>query len=116
MQNAIHHYLRHDFPKRLAAARFKHPLRLQILVPGQRELRTYYELTSERVTWSEGLAEAGAQLTLAIQLPELSALAEGTLDVSEALTLGRIQVFGEETAARELGSLLSTDGLWEASR
>jgi hypothetical protein len=113
MHANLSQFLTHDFPQRLALAKFKEPMRLQLLVPGHTELRTHYELKADGVSWSAGLADAGAQVTVAIQMPELQALVDGTLDATEALGLGRIQVFGDEGASTELGRMLATNALWE---
>lgn len=114
MTPALNEYLTQDLPKLLAATTFDvgETVRLQLVVPGHIELRTHYELTKQGVTATPGLGEVSSHVTLAIQLPELEQLRQGSLDLNEALVLGRIQLFGDAATAQRLGRMLSGSNVW----
>ncbi|MGQ0507081.1 MAG: SCP2 sterol-binding domain-containing protein [Myxococcaceae bacterium] len=80
-------------------------LSLQILVPGQPSWRTYYLFEPTGTRAVAGLC-ATADVTLTLPATELEALARGELDLTAAVALRRIQIFGNPTKARLLSLAL----------
>ncbi len=113
----LNEFLSQELPAFLAAVKydFEQPVVvLQVVVPGHRELRTHYQLTAQGVTARSDLSEVAPDVTLAIQLPELEQLRSHSLNLREAIVLGRIQLFGDPHVAQRLGRLLSGSNLWGA--
>ena len=81
------------------------PVTLQLLVPGHIELRTHYKISAQSTTSTVGLSPVSTDVSLTIGLPELVQLKRGSLNWSEAIGLGRVQVFGGAGAAYLLGRL-----------
>ena len=110
-------FLTNELPALLASVKydFEQPLiTVQLVVPGHTELRTFYELTANGVTVKPGLAETAPNVTLSMQVPELEALRSRSLDIQEAMILGRVQLFGDPSIAQRLGRLLSGSSVWGA--
>lgn len=100
-------FLLTELPTLLTRATLTHsqPMTLQVLVPGHKELRTHYALSAKATTSGQGLLASEPDVSLSIGLPELEALQRGALNWSEAVGLGRVQVFGEAGAAERLAQL-----------
>jgi hypothetical protein len=110
-------FLSQELPTLLAGVKYeftKPVVVLLVVVPGHRGLRTHYEMTADGVTAKSDLSEVAPDVTLAIQLPELEQLRSRSLNVQEAMVLGRIQLFGDPAIAARLGRLLSGSSLWGA--
>ncbi len=85
------------------------PLVLQLLVPGRTDCRTFVELSPEGLTVKAGFAPK-PDVTLSVQLPELAQLAARTLNLQEAIGLGRVKLYGDPKSVQLLGAALTGGG------